>query len=1209
MISTTKLSKYFGASVKERGRGYARAGRVRAIRVENGAIRAIVAGSRDYRVRIRTADDGEPDFECGCSYHLDHGPCKHSWAVVCAYEAMLSGNTDAQKSEPAYDSEDDFKPDWVRALKRITHNSNTIHTPDLLVRIPVDSILFYVIDIEQMKRGGTGLLVELATRPRLPGGGLGALRYNGVDAMIIDHWPDESDRRIVQMLVGTADEHGNNYLRGRRKFSLTSALLPTVLPVIINSGRCVLKPENKTQVGAPLSMDTAGPFDLVFLANDEPHRKLRVVASFVRGPIPLEVIEPVIEPVNTPVIAANGEASATDELEALDEPPPPKPRQQWKESIDIKSANVVLRDGLFIHDNHIRTWRGAQHFELAQVFRDHDEFLVEKKHLTEFIDSLCQLPAMPTIDWPETVRLTTVTMHCVPRLSIKSNDDPARDQASQRITASLHFDYGEKSVRDIDPHTSVFDAENRIVRTRDTVAENAAKVRLETLGLRRRYDPVTQRVSNYSIDPKKLSLLVGTLTGEGWRVEAQGKLYRRAGKMEIKVKSGVDWFDLDAKIEFGEQSVSLPQLLTAMRDNSPTVVLDDGSLGVLPEEWLAKHAGLIQLGEETADGTLRFKASQIGFLDALLSAIPDVDVDERFAAAREKLSLFSGVTAIEPSAGFIGELRPYQAEGLGWLSFLRDFSFGGCLADDMGLGKTIQVLALLESRRSQGMGTSLVVLPRSLVFNWKQEALKFTPAMRVLDQSGVDRIRGTEHLSDYDLVLTTYGTLRRDAGYFKDFEFDYAILDEAQAIKNAGTEAAKAVRLLKSRFRLAMSGTPIENHLGELWSLFEFLNPGMLGAASAFNEISRGNPNPQDELPPEERNYAVNKSTSTINGAGASGLAGVGEESDEGISGGSAGESVDGSADGTGDESADDVRQVVRADIPTPSLRELSSLKDTTIVTENGVTIRPDRDARMLLAKALRPFILRRTKEQVAKELPAKTEQTIFCDLSPEERKMYDDLRDHYRSSLLGSIEQVGIKKSKIQVLEALLRLRQASCHPGLIDPSLINNSSAKLEVLTSQISQAVQEGHKVLVFSQFTSLLAIVKTRLNEESIVFEYLDGKTRDRQERVERFQSDAAVPVFLISLKAGGVGLNLTAADYVFLLDPWWNPAVESQAIDRSHRIGQTKSVFAYRLIARDTVEEKVLQLQSTKRELADAIINADNSLIADLTTEDLRLLLA
>jgi len=269
----------------------------------------------------------------------------------------------------------------------------------------------------------------------------------------------------------------------------------------------------------------------------------------------------------------------------------------------------------------------------------------------------------------------------------------------------------------------------------------------------------------------------------------------------------------------------------------------------------------------------------------------------------------------------------------------------------------------------------------------------------------------------------------------------------------------------------------------------------------------------------------------------------------------------------------------------------------------------PSEETRRLLAHALRPFILRRTKEQVARELPPKSEQTIFCELERDQRKLYNDLRLHYRNSLLGMVETKGLAKSKIQVLEALLRLRQAACHPALIDPKRRKDSSAKLDVLIDRLEEIAAEGHKALVFSQFTSLLSLVQDRLDESGMVYEYLDGRTRQRQQHVEHFQNDADCPLFLISLKAGGHGLNLTAADYVFILDPWWNPAVEAQAIDRAHRIGQERHVFAYRLIARDTVEEKIVELQRTKRDLAEAIISADGNVLSRLTSEDLELLLS
>jgi SNF2 family DNA or RNA helicase len=378
----------------------------------------------------------------------------------------------------------------------------------------------------------------------------------------------------------------------------------------------------------------------------------------------------------------------------------------------------------------------------------------------------------------------------------------------------------------------------------------------------------------------------------------------------------------------------------------------------------------------------------------------------------------------------------------------------------------------------------------------------------VLNYTGNARVDEAGGLENHDIVLTTYGTLRRDILNHRELEFDYVVLDEAQSIKNAASQAAKACRLLRARHRLALTGTPVENHIGELWSIFEFLNPGQLGSATRLKRFLAG-----------------------------------------------------------GRTSSD------------------------------------------VVARAVRPYLLRRTKTQVLSDLPEKTEQTLFCELGEEQRKAYDELREHYRVELSGRIGRMGIGRSRIAVLEALLRLRQTACHPGLVDPTRLDEPAAKLDTLLEQLSEVIDEGHKVLVFSQFTSFLAIVRRRLDEQGTSYEYLDGKTTDRQARVQRFQEDADCRLFLVSLKAGGQGLNLTAADYIYILDPWWNPAVEAQAVDRAHRIGQTRRVFAYRLIARDTVEEKIVALQDRKRELAESIVRADEGMVSSLTAEDVEMLLS
>ena len=606
---------------------------------------------------------------------------------------------------------------------------------------------------------------------------------------------------------------------------------------------------------------------------------------------------------------------------------------------------------------------------------------------------------------------------------------------------------------------------------------------------------------------------VRTLVAEGWHVEAEGAAFRTAQAMRLQVKSGIDWFELHGDLDFGEgRSVPLTDLLAALKRGEGTIRLDDGTRGMVPEEWLRRYTRIAGFGEVEGEH-IRYRPSQTALLDALLETQPAVDVDEAFARARAAMKSFSGVSQMTVPASFAGTLREYQLDALGWFDFLRRFGFGGCLADDMGLGKTVMVLALLDARRGDQedpLRPSLAVVPRSLVFNWIAEARRFAPALRVLDYTGPDRLQAS--IAGHDLVLTTYGTLRRDALRLSEEEFDYIILDEAQAIKNVTSASSKAVRLLRGRHRLALSGTPVENHIGELWSLFEFLNPGLLGTSSAFRRSS---------LP----------------------------------------QSRDGGED------------------------------------------------LALVSRALKPLILRRTKSQVAPELPSRTEQTIYCELDESQRQSYDELRVHYRTNLLKRVEREGLGKSKIHVLEALLRLRQAASHIGLVDKRRVDAPSAKFDVLIPRLMEVVDEGHKALVFSQFTALLGLLRERLEQEQVTYEYLDGQTRDRAARVERFSTDPDCRVFLISLKAGGIGLNLTAAEYVFLLDPWWNPAAEAQAIDRAHRIGQARHVFAYRLIAKDTVEEKVAEMQASKRQLADAILSADPALIRNLKTEDLELLLS
>ncbi|HEY1537247.1 MAG TPA: SNF2-related protein, partial [Polyangiaceae bacterium] len=622
------------------------------------------------------------------------------------------------------------------------------------------------------------------------------------------------------------------------------------------------------------------------------------------------------------------------------------------------------------------------------------------------------------------------------------------------------------------------------------------------------------RAGSVTIEERALAPALRELLSAGWLVQAEGKRYRAASGFNIQVESGIDWFEVKGGVTFEGGELPFPKLLAAIKQRRSVVQLGDGTFGVLPEEWMQRWGLLAELAGPLAE-TLRVSSRQIGLLQALLAALPEQDAGARgLRTLRRKLDEFHAVKPARAARGFRGALRPYQEQGLGWLSTLGELGFGACLADDMGLGKTIQVLAYLHSQRQKRSGrrkAALVVVPRSLLSNWLDEAARFAPQLAVRQHWGAERQRTKESLSGADIVLTTYGTLRSDIALFGDVDFACVVLDEAQAIKNKQSSTAKCAKLLRADRRIAMSGTPVENHLGELWSLFEFLNPGLL-----------------KELP------------------------------------------------------------VLRRALESP---------------------KPSDEVLGLVRTLVRPFVLRRTKREVAKDLPDRVEQTLYVELEQDERQLYDELLLHYQASIAKKVVDVGVERATPHLLEALLRLRQAACHPGLIDRGRQRESSAKVECLVERLRALRAEGHRALVFSQFTSLLSIVRERLTEEQISFEYLDGKTRDRAGVVERFQSDPSINAFLISLKAGGVGLNLTAADYVFILDPWWNPAAEAQAIDRAHRIGQTRNVIAYRLLAKRTVEERVAHLQAQKRDLVAGIMGDDQALAARLTRDDLEALLS
>lgn len=1107
-----RIASSFSSPVRTRGDTYFRSRAVRIASAASSRISALVRGTDGYLATL-DATPGVLAAGCTCPYAAEQGLCKHIWATMLQADAegklasliavvgpkAVVVATDGDDELDDDDDDDDFmedmfpethvaadavsralpprlvpqprapallpRPLWHSILGAVGRQMAYPIVPaaEQLSSWPADRRLVYIADLP-LTAQSLGLAVEVATEKEVrPGEWEPPVQFRtGIDAWQLA--PDPLDRQLAQMLLGA--QSMDQYARQSRgsRFVLRGPALSTTLRLMCATGRCRVRRVAGERPVDPVAWDDGPAWRL----------RLRITPDSSAGHSAALVL------------------TRADEAMPVTEP------------VLLHGDGFLLARNAFARFDHGGAWA------FVVLFRERPSVPIGSGELPQFLEALYAMDRAPAVELPSEAGVAEVHEPPVRCVSILADPTPWRRTHHE---LALTFRYGRRRVTDGEAANPLFDLSVPALRYRDHAAESASRSTLLALGAREEVNRTTGGPA-LALSATKLGALIVALIGDDWEVDTAGVPVRAPGATRASVRSGIDWFELDAGVRYGDTEVSLHELMVARRAGGTTIELADGSRGLLPLEWLAK-LGPIAAGSTLVNGSMRYGRSQLALLDALLATVPEPDVDATFRKARTELRRFEQVAPADPAGTFTGTLRTYQREGLGWLHFLRTFGLGGCLADDMGLGKTVQVLALLESRRirrTKPRRPSIVVVPRSLVFNWMREAERFTPKLRVLDHSGVNRRVASIDGSAVDVVVTTYGTLRRDAAALSAIAFDYAILDEAQAIKNASSASAKAVRLIRADHRLAMTGTPIENRLEELWSLFEFLNPGMLGSVSAFAGLVR--------------------------------LAGAGES--------------------TG--------------------------------------------GRDVLASALRPVILRRTKEQVAADLPARMEQTLSVTLEGAQRKFYDGLLESYRRSVLERVDRDGVQKARMHILEALLRLRQAACHPVLADPRRTDAPSAKLDALMPALAEVIAQGHKVLVFSQFTTFLALVRSRLTETGTIHEYLDGKIRNRQARVDRFQNDPSCPVFLISLKAGGHGLNLTAADYVYLLDPWWNPAVEAQAIDRAHRIGQTRHVMATRIVARDTIEEKILELQASKRALADAILGQDQGVLAQIGRAELEMLL-
>lgn len=1067
MFDLNRLQRYVGATIYERGRMYYQQGRVSIDYVEEDYATCIVKGQGGiYDVHIEL-DRNNLFFFCNCPYAEEGRICKHIVASVMAVREYLRTHKPIK---------------WQAQLSRVIQAAQSPPSRYL----PPQYMLFFSL---QRQPG-----YESYTYWRLLAYSINLTHLNAsARALVQAGQPVEqvlqeiSNLSSVAKLVNTALDQSAYFYQDKQ-----SVMLANMMAV---QARYYYATSSSLSDYLALVADSGAP---LYLGNSRnPAEKLlRVLPE--RGRIQIELSR---LPEGVRLVAS---LAAGDKTFAFQ-----------NDAVQVVSLSPVW----LLADHFLVRLEGDKSISLLAAFQDAPELVIPQQEEMEFLENYYLTLASAADLTGDAVIWEEVKTEPTKRLYLSD--------AKGEFKAELRYGYGEYEL----PYDSSLPAESlrvfpdswrlaRIRRQPELEHDAFQALASSDFGLKKAPSPAPPGTFLLRARVHPLDFLmrnVPRLTEAGFEIYGEealktARVNRAKPTISFNVTSGIDWFDVEAVINFGDIAVSVKDVRKALKRNERYIKLADGSIGEIPQEWLERYKHLFGLGEETEKG-VRLSSLHLTLLEQLLSDTDQVQFDQEFKDKLQRLKNFKGMMSYPLPNGLTGELRPYQKAGFDWLHFLHEFNFGGCLADDMGLGKTIQVLAFLLSLREvkHSKNPDLIVLPRSLLVNWQREIGRFTPRLRFLEYFGNLREKDFEEFDQYDMVLTTYGVMLRDIEKLRGYTFHYVVLDESQAIKNPMAQTSRAARLLKCEHRLVMTGTPVENSTFELWSQFTFLNPGLLGNLEYF-----------------------------------------------------------------------------RGEFGTP-------------IEKNN-----DEGKAEFLRKLVYPFILRRTKDQVAPELPPRTERVIYSDMEPLQRKVYNRLRDYYRGLLLGMVESKGIDDSRMKILEGLLRLRQVCNHPALIDRQF-RGESAKFELLIETLETLRSEGHKALIFSQFVEMLRILRAELDRRKIKYTYLDGSTQNRQEQVDIFQSDHKIPFFLISLRAGGVGLNLTAADYVIHIDPWWNPAVEMQASDRTHRIGQDKPVFVYKLITRDSVEEKILQLQERKRNLVDQLITTEKSFLKSLTAEDVRVL--
>lgn len=795
---------------------------------------------------------------------------------------------------------------------------------------------------------------------------------------------------------------------------------------------------------------------------------------------------------------------------------------EWSYKVKVNSADVDVAENewntpvIFLLNNEMRTWQKQEDALLAIPFVANGNTKVSNKELETFLQKeALRLAKDYHVEFDESLIK-----------EVKAGEPEVTLQLQERgeyLILNPTFSYKGYKIRPSDKDEIILPQDDGLVlvhRNREKEKEFLTKVEnLHSQFIRPEGGTQLALKGTEVLRNNWFFLFVDAMKEmkvpvEGWEVLKNFRFNTHKPKTQIYISNGVDWFDAKVDVVFGDQRVTIAEVKKALQNKQSFVQLQDGTLGVLPEEWIKRYSMLFRLGENKQE-QLRLSKYHISVIDQLYETRDETELMIELEEKYERLRDFNRIQKVEAPQHLQSILRPYQESGFQWLNFLSEVGWGGILADDMGLGKTVQALSFLHYLKEKNSSLkALVACPTTLMFNWENEIKKFTPKLTYHIHHGAQRTRDKATFEGFNVIITTYGTLRSDIKLFTEHQFDYVILDESQAIKNPQSKVAKASCLLKAKNRLCMSGTPLQNNTFDVFAQMNFLNPGMLGSVEHF-----------------------------------------------------------------------------RNDFATP-------------IDKFG-----EKEQKEHLRRLLYPFILRRTKEQVAKDLPEKTETVLYCEMEDEQRKIYDAYRNEYRSKILGTIEEQGIGHSQLTILQGLMKLRQICDSPSILNETeQLPNASIKLDELARELEENMGH-HKALVFSQFLGMLGLIKQKLTELGIPFVYFDGSTsaQDREKAVNEFQNNEEIRVFLISLKAGGVGLNLTAADYVYIVDPWWNPAVEQQAIDRTHRIGQVNNIFAYRMICKDTIEDKILVLQERKRALARDLITDDTGFVKSLTREDVEYL--